>query len=83
MVAMCQPCPVLQIGSGILAVFSSSQLFGLSLSGRGPAELGAFVVTLLTAMPLLLTSFVVGGGHRLILGTEDDSGADPEATSEE
>jgi hypothetical protein len=77
-VAWTQFCPVLQIGAGLLALWTGDEVArSLNLQVEGPvAEVGFFLVTLLTAQPLLLAAFVFGGGHRLLFD-DPDGGDDP------
>lgn len=68
-VAWSQLLPVLQVGAGVLAIRTWESAFGRSGTGSHP-EVAGLGITLLTAMPLLFAALVVGGGHRLVLGSD-------------
>ena len=67
-VAMFQLLPVLHLAAGTLAVVAWDQVVGGSpFEPPGwRAEVGGFVVTLLTALPLMLIAWVFGRGPRLL-----------------
>jgi hypothetical protein len=66
-VALLQLIPVLHLGFGVVAVLIVGE-FPLYPFNSTHRELRGFLLTVLTALPLLLAAFLTGGGLRLFRG---------------